>query len=1129
MNSWNPRANEIFLSALERENGRQTFLDKACGDDTDLRHHVDALLEAQERAGSFLCHPAQSATASADPFVTSTMLLAERETESSGMRLGRYQLQHKLGEGGFGVVWMAEQTEPLHRRVAIKIIKSGVANSSILARFEQERQALALMDHPNIARVLDAGTVEVMAEEWRAAFENGIDNRIPDTGPRGFRSRATQSPHCSFSPATRHSPPATSFLAPATRPYFVMELVEGVPFTQYCNQARRNVRERLELFIPVCQAVQHAHQKGIIHRDLKPSNVLVATYDDKPIPKVIDFGIAKATGPKLTDKTLSTEAGQLIGTLEYMSPEQADFGNVDIDTRADIYSLGVMLYELLTGRPPFSAASGHGLDTMLRLVREVEPPIPSVKLTHEPDLALISAQRGLDPRRLSQQIRGDLDWVVMKCLAKERGRRYESASSLARDLARLLANEPVTAGPPSVGYRLRKFVRRNRGPVFAAGIVLTVLVVGTIGTALGLVEARKERRAALDSAAKATQAAGAESQALLTARKRLVQLEKVNEILSSVFSNLDAADSEGGDGALARRIAERLDSAAALLQGDCLGDELAVARLQRTLGHGYASLGFGSKAIPILLQASATFSKLLSPDAEDLLFCQSDLADAYLVVGKRDEALALYSQVQAQHLRRLGPDHRITLKSGYNLAVALCFAGRDQRSVALHEQVLARQRVVLGPNDPDTLSTEIRLAQTYKAIGNWQKALPLYESALPRIKAKHGTDHAQTLDTLDALGIGYVWAGNWNKALPILEEVVAKNRVRRGPEHPATLSSLSNLGWAKLSSGKEAEALHIFQPVLEARRSILGPDHPCTLQCMNSLGMAFSKTGQFEKAIPLLEKTLEKRKVILGVNHADTLGTMNNLAQAYRFSGQYPKAMVLYRQALEQVERTLGPKHFQSLATAFNLGLACRDMGRLDESIALLEKTLARSKVVPGPRHHLTMSITESLAALYERTGRFHDAEVAFAELVAISKSIYGSAHFQTAYAQVQWGEMLLKQGKYAQAEQPLRACVEFRQRMQPDHWSTWNAQSLLGQSLCGQKQFAAAETLLLEGYLQMKQREGQLPPGASMRLVEAAHRLVGLYQSLPLSEAGVADCWDQTEQNEYVAAVGKLCVGMGL
>ena len=352
--------------------------------------------------------------------------------ETLGMQIGPYKLLQELGEGGMGTVFLAEQQHPVERRVAIKIIKAGMDSRQVLARFEAEEQALAMMDHPHIAKVFDAG------------------------------------------------------MTPAGRPYFVMELVKGIPITQYCDQEHLTPRERLELFIPVCQAVQHAHQKGIIHRDLKPSNVIVALYDGKPVPKVIDFGVAKATGAKLTERTMFTEVGQMVGTLEYMAPEQAELNNLDIDTRADIYSLGVLLYELLTGSPPFSRQElrSAAFDEMLRIIREVEPPKPSTKLSSSDELPAIAAKRKLEPQRLTKLVAGELDWIVMKCLEKERSRRYETANGLAADIERYLHDEPVQAGPPSAWYRFRKFAGGTRrrhcdhgdcGRVVGAGIVWDVV------------------------------------------------------------------------------------------------------------------------------------------------------------------------------------------------------------------------------------------------------------------------------------------------------------------------------------------------------------------------------------------------------------------------------------------------------------------------------------------------------------------------------------------------------------------------------------------------------------------------------------------------------------------------------
>ena len=355
----------------------------------------------------------------------------------------RYKLEERLGEGGMGEVWVAQQTEPVKRKVALKLIKPGINSRAVLQRFEQERQALALMDHPNIAKVLDGG------------------------------------------------------LTPNGQPFFVMELVDGLPLTKFCDGAKLTPKERLEIFVPICQAVQHAHQKGIVHRDLKPANILVTLIDGKPVPKVIDFGVAKATAGKLTDETLATQFGAVVGTLEYMSPEQAGFSGEDIDTRSDIYSLGVILYELLTGLRPIDAArlKKTALTEMIRLIREEEPSKPSTRLSTHESLPSQAALRQTEPRKLMTMLRGDLDWVVMKCLEKERDRRYETANGLARDIQRYLADEVVEARPPSAGYRLRKFASRHRGQVAAAGLVMLSLVLGMVGTTWGLIRAARANTA----------------------------------------------------------------------------------------------------------------------------------------------------------------------------------------------------------------------------------------------------------------------------------------------------------------------------------------------------------------------------------------------------------------------------------------------------------------------------------------------------------------------------------------------------------------------------------------------------------------------------------------------------------
>jgi serine/threonine protein kinase len=446
MITWNPKANDLFLEAVLKPPGagRDAFLDEVCGDDVALRDQVESLLAASEQAGSFLeQHALSDSLPNFGEELGEGTIDSPRISEHPGSVIGPYKLLRQIGEGGMGVVFMAEQTEPIQRTVALKIIKPGMDTRQVIARFEAERQALAMMDHPNIARVLDAGTT--------------------DTG----------------------------------RPYFVMELVKGVPITKYCDEHKLSLRERLELFKPVCEAVQHAHQKGIIHRDLKPTNVLVAEYDNHAIPKVIDFGVAKATAQKLTERTMFTEFGQVIGTVEYMSPEQAKFNQLDIDTRSDIYSLGVLLYELLTGSTPFERERlrSAAFDEVLRIIREEEPPKPSTRLSTSgslplagrdreggsSSLAAIAANRHTEPARLNKDIRGELDWIVMKSLEKDRGRRYETASALAADIDRHLHDEPVQACPPSAAYRFRKFARRNKVAMFAATAATIVLILGIVG------------------------------------------------------------------------------------------------------------------------------------------------------------------------------------------------------------------------------------------------------------------------------------------------------------------------------------------------------------------------------------------------------------------------------------------------------------------------------------------------------------------------------------------------------------------------------------------------------------------------------------------------------------------------
>jgi serine/threonine protein kinase/tetratricopeptide (TPR) repeat protein len=508
-----PSERSIFESAIDiaAPAERAAYLERACGGDTALRHEVEALLEAHQRlAGlaSTLGGPAETAA-------------GERPTAA----IGPYRLLRRLGQGGMGTVYLAEQTEPVQRQVALKVIRPGLDGEQVVARFEAERQALALMDHPNIARVLDAG-------------------------------------------ATAEG-----------QPYFVMELVEGLPLTRYCDEQRLTLRQRLELFVDVCRAVQHAHTKGIIHRDLKPSNVLVALYDGRPLVKVIDFGVAKATGQRLTDKSLATQLGAVVGTLEYMAPEQAEPNNPDIDTRSDVYSLGVLLYELLTGTTPLRTERVReaGILELVRLIREEEPPPPSARLSRTEQLPAIAASRGLEPKKLSGAVRGELDWIVMKALEKDRDRRYESANGFAADVRRYLADEPVLACPPSVGYQLRKFGRRNRGVLSASALVVLALVAGAAVSAWQAVRATQAWNGERETHKKLDDARDEKEQ------QRARTDRDLNEALIQAAGELEKARvARPGDAGPWTRLRETLGRAKTLAESD-LADPVLVGRVQALL------------------------------------------------------------------------------------------------------------------------------------------------------------------------------------------------------------------------------------------------------------------------------------------------------------------------------------------------------------------------------------------------------------------------------------------------------------------------------------------------------------------------------------------------------------------
>ena len=905
----------LFVAALEQPTApqRQDFLDEACAGDVALRERVERLLAAHVKTLGILDQPPRppewpelTAGSAGGGFPAA---------ECAGTVIaGRYTLVEEIGAGGMGTVWKAEQTQPVRRTVALKLIKAGMDSRSVLTRFEAERQALALMEHPNIARVLDGGTTE------------------------------------------------------SGRPFFVMEYVSGVPFTRYCDDARLTIAQRLALFVPVCQAVQHAHTKGVIHRDLKPSNILVCLYDGHPVPKVIDFGLAKAIFEPLTERTLHTAHGVLVGTPLYMSPEQAEFNNLDVDTRSDIYALGVILYELLTGTTPlerqrFQEAAWHEL---LRLIKEEEPPPPSARLNASDSLPSVAAQRQLEPVRLTRLVRGELDWIVMKCLEKDRSRRYETANGLARDVERYLADESVEACPPSVGYRLSKLVSRYRGAVLATSIIFLLLVAGIAGTTWGLLRANQAREA------EANRAEG-EKRANAQAQKLLVQIEKGSEILASVFGDLDPRAEEKEGRPLRTILGDRLDRAAADLEGDAFGDPLVVATLQDRLGRTYRALGHASKAKVLFTKALAIRQAHLGPDHKLILATMFEQALTLKDTGELAECIAVLEQVRDAQVRILGADHRDTLATRNSLAMAYWFAGKSSEARALLEPVRDALTKEFGPDDP------------------------------------------QTIEALDYLSGVYMTVGKWTEALALGQQVRDARVKKYGADHPLAIAALNNLANRYHAAGKMRQALALFEKARDAAVPKLGRDHRSTLIILDNLARSYRVFGRAAEAVTLALQVSDTRMSTLGPNHPDTIYTLDNLGQAYQDAGQPEKALASFQQAAAGLEK-LDFSYTEAGRIVGNLCDCLERRQQFDRADFWRNKWLAAVKKQNGPDSATSAGDLVEQAEDMLRRGRYKSARSSLRECMSFLQRKWPD-DWVTFRAQSLLGVALLAQDKYAQAE----------------------------------------------------------------------------------------------------------------
>ena len=898
--SWK-QVKELFESVLDQPPAqRPDFLKEQCLDDA-MRREVEKLLENYAEAGSFLSTPAMNPRVAIPREIPDTRPIGDSSSGPTGgvaisaairlgEALGNYRILSRLGEGGMGQVWLAEQTAPLQRQVALKLIRVGMYDDSVLQRFESERQSLASMSHPSIAKVFDAGTT------------------------------------------------------PDGQPYFAMEYVPGLPITEYCDKKKLTIRERLDLFVQVCEGVQHAHQKAIMHRDLKPANILVVELDGKPTPRIIDFGLAKAAAHSAPGKDHLTQVGVFMGTPGYMSPEQANPELQDIDTRTDVYSLGVILYELLTGFLPSDVQGGdQTLAEKLKRLREQDPPLPSTKVRSDRDSSSAKAEeRGTDPGQLVSLLRGDLDWIAMKALERDRARRYGTPSELATDIGHYLRHEPVTARPASVGYQVGKYVRRHRFGVAVAAVMAVLLAGFAVMQAVQLRRTTRERDRA----------------------------NRITDFMVGMFKVSDPNEARGSQ-ITAREI---LDKASNEIEAGLAKDVEVQSQLMAVMAKTYVNLGIFSRAQGLAERALANRRQALGPNNRKTLESMTQLGWVLDREGREIEAEKVVRQALEVQRRVLGPEDALTLETTDNLAIVLekqghyadeekierelvavrtrKFGAEDPQTLrsmlnlgnALHgesrlpdaekqlRQLLEIERRVFGPGHPWQLAAMHNLANMIQEQGRYGEAEALYRETLQTETRVLGPEHPDTGSTMTTLANTIAAEGRsaeaetfYRKALGILQRTV-------GPEHNYTLASEEGLANVLSTEGHYAEAEKLHREILATRLRVLGPDHTDTLLSQYNIADAVFRQNRYAESDKLLSETLKSQSRVLGAESPDTLASKAFLARILIAEGNARDAEELARQAFEVQLRILGPQHADTLNTLQYLGVALVSSHRYDEA-----------------------------------------------------------------------------------------------------------------------------------------------------------------------------------------------------
>jgi tetratricopeptide (TPR) repeat protein len=928
---------------------RAEVLARCCAADDEMRREVEALLAQATASDGGLDAPPWKPMWSPGLVDDAVRAAGDRWMPE---RIGRYRIVRQVGSGGMGVVYEAEQDMP-RRVVALKVVNPGLANAELLRRFEFESQVLARLQHVGIAQIYEAG--------------------VADAG---------------FGP----------------QPYFAMEFIHGVPLDAFATTSGLGFRERMELVAKVCEAVEHAHQRGIIHRDLKPANILV---DQSGPPKILDFGIARAIDG---DAQLSrrTDVGQLIGTLAYMSPEQVLADPSELDTRTDVYSLGVILYELLSGGLPY----------------------PVSNRVHE----AVQTIRDEEPARLStvnRAYRGDVETIVGKALEKDKARRYASAAALAEDIRRCLSDQPIAARPASASYQLSKFARRHKSVVAAIAVIFVALVAGVAVSAREAALARRAERTA-------------------EAVTKFLQ----DDLLAKASATTQAAPNRKPDPDLKVRTA--LDRAAMHVGGRFPGQPEVEAAVRYTIGSTYIELGLYPEGRSQLAQALKLQRSALGTRDPKTLLTLARLGQTIFLQGKYAEAETMLNEAIDGQRRVLGPDHPETLSTVGQMANVYYWQAKYEQSAALLKENLEGRRRVFGADSREVMKATNGLASAYRQMGKLADSETLFRQVVAADRRDLGSDHPETLGALNNQALTLQEMGKYAEAQALDTEVVETRRRVLGPEHPDTLAAMVNLGNVVADQGKRSEAKPLYEKALEAQRRVLGPEHLMTLRSINNLAIIYNEEGDFHHAQELFGEAYETERRTLGAEHSDTLISMANLASAYGWQEQYAMSESLFSQALETARKVFGPDN------------------------------------------QLTLAIHANFAYTLQREGKYAAAESAIAGILERRRRVLGAEHFDTMDSTADLALAYVSQRKFTLAEPLARAALEWQkvQKVQPEEWPRYRAETLLGASLAGQNKFADAEPLLLSGYRGMSERKTEMGPQNWYHRDRARVWLVDLYQA---------------------------------